>query len=110
MDALTHHSIETNGIRLRVAIQGAGHFSFSNLCELDLTVLPINDLGIGDVEDVLTDGCGPHNISYNRAYAIINRYAASFFDLYLKGKTDRASHLTREAAATMPDVELLSEP
>jgi predicted dienelactone hydrolase len=56
----------------RVDIVGAGHFTFSNVCEL-----PIN---IGS-----RDGCGATNIDPAAAYEVINAYSLAFIRHHLWG-------------------------
>ena len=64
---------------------GAGHFSFTEICNLDLADAAAK-LGMDDsVQDLLTDGCGPSNMPVPRAHAINNYYGAAFFNVYLRG-------------------------
>lgn len=53
---------------LRVNLPTAGHFSFSNLCDV---------LGDG-IPMLRDDGCGPDFMDPQDAYAIVNAYALSF--------------------------------
>lgn len=87
-----------------LTIQQAGHFSFSNLCELDLTELPIEELGIGDLGNVTEDGCGPENIPYERAYEIINTFTTAFFEVYLKGNFRYQRYLDPSEDTAIPEM------
>ncbi len=63
---------------------GAGHFSFTEICELDLAAAAAQ-LGLGEkVEDLLNDGCGPENMPIERAHAINAYYGAAWFNVYLR--------------------------
>jgi predicted dienelactone hydrolase len=58
---------ELDGRHVRVDIRAAGHFTFSNMCDL----LP----GLPQVAD---DGCGDQNIDPAHAHEIINAYSLAF--------------------------------
>lgn len=73
---------------LRVDLATAGHFTFSDACELPL--------GIG-----ADDGCGPDNIPWGQAHAIINAYAVAFLARTLRG--DDAGAAVLDGSAHLDD-------
>lgn len=62
-----------------VSIEGAGHFTFSDVCNV------ADQLGV-EIE-ALSDGCTDADIDPTTAHAIINLYATAFFKLTLEGDT-----------------------
>ena len=85
--------------KVLVELEGAGHFSFSDICSLDLLSLSEQvDMG-GQAEDALSDGCADFNMPYQDAQDIINHYSVAFFNYYL-----------RNAPAAMDDVVDLDAP
>ena len=85
--------------KVLVEIEGAGHFTFSDICRLDLLSLSEQlDLG-GQAEDALNDGCADFNLPFETAQDIINHYSVAFFNFYL-----------RDAPAAMDVVVDMDEP
>lgn len=71
-----------------------GHFTFADICSLDL-VRVAQELQMGDeAENFLRDGCGEANVPYALAHDSINHYATAFFDRHLKGVQASQAHLT----------------
>jgi predicted dienelactone hydrolase len=60
-----------------LGIEGAGHFTFSDMCLL------LDQIGLSNPE--FQDGCSPQNIPWPEAHAIIDRYATAFFQTTLQG-------------------------
>lgn len=60
-------------------IEGAGHFTFSDVCDLT------DQLGL-DLE-LLSNGCEPTDISPAQAHELAAGYATAFFQLHLVGET-----------------------
>ena len=62
----------------------AGHFTFSDLCILDVETI---DAALEEIDasNVLTDGCGEDNISPARAFPVIRHYSIAFFNRWLRG-------------------------
>lgn len=88
----------------------AGHFTFSDLCVLDVEAI---DAAIDlDVSNVLTDGCGMENISTVQAFPIINNYGVGLFNRYLRDSagTDRWLQAGRADELTAGAAIVLSEP
>ncbi len=68
-----------------LAVEDAGHFTFSDVCFL------VEDLDIPVAE--FEDGCGPDNIPYEDAHALVNTFATAFFQVHLAGVVDFESVL-----------------
>jgi len=66
---------------------GGGHFTFSDVCLLDLVDIAEKlELGTAATH-ILNDGCGPDNVPYTEAHDAINYYATAFFNWQLRGST-----------------------
>ncbi|MCK6550911.1 hypothetical protein L6R52_34050 [Myxococcota bacterium] len=79
-----------------LSIDTAGHFTFSDLCVLDLEAIEAaTNVGVGDV---LEDGCGPDNISADLAYPTIRHYGIGLFNAALRGSTGTYDLLTEARA------------
>ena len=76
-----------------------GHFTFSDICKLDL--VPIAEqLGLGDdARRILGDGCDPENVALDKAYPTINHYAAAFLNWQLRGSAGSRDYLVERAEA-----------
>lgn len=62
-----------------------GHFTFSDVCVLDLVDIAEKlELGTAATH-ILNDGCGPQNVPYAEAHQAINHYATAFFNWQLRG-------------------------
>jgi predicted dienelactone hydrolase len=68
-----------------LVIDQAGHFTFSDMCRLIENLNPLLLELVGDVNDVLDDGCGEANIPWPEAHAHINAYATDFFHATVAG-------------------------
>jgi predicted dienelactone hydrolase len=66
-----------------LTLKTAGHFTFSDLCTLDLGAIQrASDIGIGEV---LEDGCGPMNLAPPVAFPLIRNFAVAMFNASLRG-------------------------
>jgi predicted dienelactone hydrolase len=65
-----------------VGIHGAGHFSFTELCAIDLGALA-DELDL-DIDNVIEDGCGPGFIPADTMNRIERYFAASYFNYVLR--------------------------
>ena len=64
-----------------------GHFTFSDICQLDLQLVT-EELDLGDAAlHTINDGCGEENAPYKAAHQSINHYATAFWNAYLRGST-----------------------
>ncbi|WP_158542318.1 alpha/beta hydrolase family protein [Lujinxingia litoralis] len=63
---------------VRIDIANAGHFTFSNLCELLAPAVP----------EFQNDGCGEDNMAYEEAFEIINAYSLAFLRKHLDGASE----------------------
>lgn len=79
-----------------VIIDRAGHFTFSDMCEL-LDILSDAKSLFGNVFD---DGCGPANIDPDEAHRIANGFTTAFLEHWLEGRDDVDSWL--DATGTPP--------
>jgi len=70
-----------------IALEDAGHFTFSDICALNL--------GLPAFED----GCGPDNLPIPAAHALIDGFAAAFFLARVAKKTGYEAYL---APASLP--------
>ncbi len=74
-----------------LAIDGAGHFTFSDMCALVET--------IGLTGDEFDDGCGEQNIDPAAAHALADRYATAFLQVHVAGDATFATWLDPGAVA-----------
>ncbi len=84
---------------LRINILKAGHFTFSNMCDL-----------VGGFQQLDNDGCGDGFIDPERAYKIINTYSLAFVRYHLFGDQSVADLLSGERAPYADDIELMHKP
>lgn len=75
-----------------VIVDHAGHFTFSNMCELIDLIGSVDLFG-----DVFQDGCGDQNIPPPQAHRLINGYATAFFHYQLRGLEGFDEWLTEDA-------------
>ncbi len=78
--------------RYLVTLERGGHFSYSNICDLDLKKYAAR-LGFGNVENILNDGCAAHNTPIQEAHRIINHYATALFNVVLRGSVGTKKYL-----------------
>ncbi|MBI5526953.1 MAG: dienelactone hydrolase family protein [Deltaproteobacteria bacterium] len=84
--------------KYKIEIDRAGHMSFTDICRADLDVKELNDL------------CDPARyIGIDRAFEIINPFAAAFMRFFLKGETEMAAYLAPGHAGGFPEVSFTSE-
>jgi len=76
-----------------------GHFTFSDICRLDLVKMT-EELGMGSAaEDALEDGCADFNVDYLEAFKSINYYATAFFNQILRHSPDSEDYLVEKSEA-----------
>ncbi len=76
-----------------VEIAGAGHYSFTDLCSLHVTIPQLQDM------------CDPTKyLASPRALAITDTFATALFRLYLKDEAGMAEYLRDTAAKAFPEV------
>lgn len=93
---------ETNALPLYETLPGqkawlslarAGHFTYSDLCVLDVEAISAAvDL---DVSNVLDDGCGPEALGTDVAFPVINATAIGFFNHQLRASAGSAGFLSQ---------------
>lgn len=87
-----------------VGVVGAGHFSFTEVCEIDLVSVSLA-LGMSaDIAGLMDDGCGPQNIPVPRAQALNNWYGTAWFNVYLRD-SERTATTYLDPAKAPEDVE-----
>jgi predicted dienelactone hydrolase len=80
--------------RYMLRIKTAGHFTYSDLCVLDLEQI---DMVLSqDISNVLRDGCGTANTAPAVAQPLIRHYAIALFNQYLRNSQGSASFLTQQ--------------
>ena len=93
--------------RFYLTLETAGHFTYSDLCVLDIVAI---DEALGDdvnISNVLGDGCGTQNIPTADAFPVINHYSIGFFNTYLRGSEGSLKYLTQEdGRAIVPGNEI----
>jgi predicted dienelactone hydrolase len=78
--------------RFHLHLKSAGHFTYSDLCVLDVEAInaAIEDI---DVSNVLNDGCADFNVDTKLAFPIIRNYGIGFFNRFLRGSEGSAVYL-----------------
>jgi predicted dienelactone hydrolase len=77
-------------------LTGAGHFTFSDFCEVPRNLLAF--LGGFD------EACEPRHLPWRHAHDIVNYLSLNFFDGVLKGNADALARLTPENLAAIEDL------
>jgi len=73
-----------------------GHFTFSDICRLDLVSLAEEiDLG-SNADDALSDGCADFNVPYEKAHKVIDYYATAFLNHYLRGSAASLDYMVEK--------------
>jgi predicted dienelactone hydrolase len=78
-----------------LSLAQAGHFTYSDLCVLDVEA--IDEALAIDVSHVLTDGCGPENVATDVAFPAIRKSAIGFLNMQLRGSAASKQYLSQEA-------------
>ncbi len=82
-----YRALEGDHPRYLLEIEDAGHYSFADLCQLDLVSLKEQlDFG-GAVVEALQDGCAEYNLPWDQAHPVINHYSTALFNAHLRGST-----------------------
>jgi len=84
--------------RFFFALKRGGHFTYSDICELDLSAAAAK-LGFGSsISNILQDGCHKDkNIPTKEGHRLINRYATAMFNVYLRGSKGSLKYLVPSA-------------
>lgn len=78
--------------RYLVTLEKGGHFSYSDICSFDLKKYA-SAFGLGDGDNILTDGCADFNTPVEKAHPIINHYATALFNVILRKSTPSQKYL-----------------
>lgn len=70
----------------------AGHFSFTDLCTVDVSKAASVDINI----EPLSDGCGPDNTPSSIVFPVVRRFAIGMFNAALRGSQDSLQFLRVE--------------
>ncbi|HWP67067.1 MAG TPA: prolyl oligopeptidase family serine peptidase [Candidatus Limnocylindria bacterium] len=79
-------------------IEGGGHFTFSNFCDVDRALLGF----LGGFEEA----CLPKHLPWRHAHEIVNYLALAFFDGVLRGDAAALARLEEAAGGTIDDLHL----
>jgi predicted dienelactone hydrolase len=82
-------------------LAGGGHFTFSDFCEVDRSLLGF----LGGFEEA----CEPRHLPWRHAHDIVNYLALSFFDGVLNGDPDALARLDPARLATIDDLAWTSK-
>ncbi|MCB9637297.1 MAG: hypothetical protein H6727_00120 [Myxococcales bacterium] len=69
--------------RYLVTLERGGHFTFSNMCDLDLGANAVK-LGFKKPEDLINDGCSEQNVKPLEGHRLTNYYATALFNAVLR--------------------------
>lgn len=83
-----------------VELTTGGHFTFSDICLLDLeTIAAELEIPTGNA---LADGCADYNISPDDAHGLIRQFGIGFFNHHLRHSPGSATWFDADAAAAHP--------
>jgi hypothetical protein len=83
--------------RYLLELADAGHYTFADICQLDLASLSEQlDFG-GAVEDALKDGCADFNLPWEQAHPVINHYGTALINAELRGSVGSLELLTERS-------------
>jgi predicted dienelactone hydrolase len=92
--------------KFHLHLQRGGHFTYSDLCIMDV---PKIQEALGDdvdVEKVLNDGCGDQNTPPELARPAINHYSIGFFNSYLRDSAATLDLMTEDTGKEIAPGEL----
>jgi predicted dienelactone hydrolase len=79
-------------------LHDAGHFTFSDFCEVPRTLLGF----LGG----FSEACEPRHLPWRHAHDIVNYLALNFFDATLRGDVDALARLDAAALARIEDLDV----
>lgn len=80
----------------------AGHYSFTDICKLNLKQLA-DEIGFGDAEDALDDGCGPENVDVVFAHPLIRQFGIAFLNVHLRDSPGSSVYYSADEGAKYAD-------
>jgi len=83
--------------RYLVTLERAGHFTFSNMCDLDLAQ-NATKLGFKKPEDLINDGCSELNVKPLEGHRLTNYYSTALFNAILRKSSKSLDFLTQIAS------------
>lgn len=105
-----YRAMEGDPPRYLMELAGAGHYTFADICQLDLASLKEELDFEGVVEEALRDGCADYNLPVEQAHPVINHYATAFFNLQLRGSTGSQAFLVPQADPLFDPVRFFDGP
>ena len=79
-----------------VEVLKAGHFTFSDICQLDLVTLA-TEINFGNAADALGDGCSKtDNVDWKLAHRTIDYYSVAFFNLTLRHSEGSRKYIAKQ--------------
>ena len=93
---------ELPGPKYYFELARAGHYTYSDICMLDLGNLADN-VGIKDAKDAMEDGCADDNIDTDIAHPMIREFAVGFFNYYLRDSKNSMQYFDEQAAQPYAD-------
>jgi hypothetical protein len=79
------------------SVARGGHYTFSDVCDLDFARL-VEELNIEGAGEVLNDGCSPeNNLPWKVAHTTINHYAIATLNLHLRDSPGSRDYLTQRS-------------
>ena len=91
----------------RVDLTGAGHQSFTDICEYQRllpTIADVPEVLISTVDKLALAGCGDAFIDEERAHEISNIFVISFLETYVAGTPGYDNVLTKNGASIIDEV------
>jgi predicted dienelactone hydrolase len=86
---------ELGGEKAWLSLTTAGHFTFSDLCVLDVEAI---DAAFEiDASNVLTDGCGVDNVPPGDAFPAMRTSAIGWFNRWLRGSVPTEKYLSQSS-------------
>ncbi|CAN5534154.1 hypothetical protein BH18ACT1_BH18ACT1_09220 [soil metagenome] len=87
--------------RFRVDVDGAGHASFTNICDFYDTLAPVAPANILEFLSALRDdGCGPDLVPIAEAQRLTNYYTVAFFQRFIGGELGYGRYLRPSSRRT----------
>lgn len=83
-------------------LKTAGHYSFTDICSLNLKQLA-DEIGFGDAEDALEDGCGPENVDVAFAHPLIRQFGIGFLNAHLRDSAGSKVYYTEDEGAKVAE-------
>lgn len=100
-----------SGYAYRVDLEGAGHQSFTDVCDYQQKLPTIDNIPpqfVEVIDEFALSGCQPDQMPYDRAKELTNQYVISFFLAHVAGDESYRLLLTPEFTSADADVEFFT--